>query len=149
VVPSPSAGLPAFASFLGHAVRLGEVVRAVGYRGHMSVDGIALADGAVLVNEFNGRIGGSTHIHLIGERVLGSGYLDRRVLVARSRCGWPSTADALAAISAAGLAYDRDHGTGAIVSGDDGQCLLVGETTAGALELERRLIEALAAGPRP
>jgi hypothetical protein len=149
VVPSPSAGLPDFARFLGHATRLGEVVREVGYRGNMSVDGIALADGTVLVNEFNGRIGGSTHIHLIGERVLGPGYLERRVLVARSRCGWASTVDALAAIASAGLAYERDRGTGAIISGDDGQCLLVGETMTGALELEQRLIGALAAGAAP
>jgi hypothetical protein len=148
VVPPPSADLPEFGRFLGHAVRIGEVLRAIGYRGHTSIDGIVLPDGAVLVNEFNGRIGGSTHIHLIGERVLGADYLDKRVLVARSRCGWPATADALDVIDSAGLAYDRERGTGAIISGDDGQCLFVGETTAGALELEQRFVEALAAGPR-
>lgn len=150
VIPPPSADLPAFPGFLDHAARLGDTVRALGYRGSMSVDAIVTPGGEILFNEFNCRIGGSTHIHRIADALLGPGYLNDRVLIARSRCGWPSLTDALAALAEHGLAFDPQTRCGVVIAGDSrgtpgpsGQCLIAAPSAEQAVRTEAALVAAL------
>lgn len=143
IVPPPSAGLPAFKGFLESAGRLGRVYQAVGYRGRVSVDAIVTPDRRILFNELNGRVGGSTHVHHLGERLIGAGYLHDRVLVARNRCDWNSVAGSVKILAESGLEFDRSKRTGILVTGDDGQLLIVAAHLAAAAELESAAVAAL------
>ncbi|MDR7273617.1 preATP grasp domain-containing protein [Catenuloplanes atrovinosus] len=147
VVPAPSAALPRFDDFLGDATRVGETVRVLGYRGRMSIDAIVTPGEDILLTEFNGRVGGSTHLHLIGERLVGPDYLRERVLIGRNRCGWNSVGEALGTLRDRGLAYDVTDRAGVLIAGDDGQCLMVGKSLDHALELERAMITELGVDP--
>jgi hypothetical protein len=108
----PAQGLPAEAekALVDGALRLGEAVRAIGYRGVLSADAIVTPEQDVLFTEYNGRVTGSTHIYgRIGERLVGSGYgKDRMILERVWPPEWftPSFATAHRTITKAGLAYD-------------------------------------------
>lgn len=143
VVPPPSADLPAFGSFLASAQRLGEVFRSIGFRGRMGLDAIVTPEQEILFNESNGRLAGSTHVHHIGEEVIGGDYLADRVLIARSRCSWESVGAAVKILAEAGLQYAPATRTGVLLAGDDGQLLIVAPTPDQALELERSTVAAL------
>lgn len=143
IVPPPSSGLPAFDGFLTSARRLGVVYQAVGYRGRVSLDAIVTPDGAILFNELNGRVGGSTHIHHIGELVIGGDYLRDRTLLARNRCAWQSVAEAIRVLAESGLQYDPASRSGVLVTGDDGQLLMVANDLAAATGLETAAAVAL------
>lgn len=93
-------------------------VRTLGYRGLINIDGIIDGDGQILFNEFNGRLGGTTHLHWLGEAAVGAGYTERRVFVSNNDWQVPSFAEALAQIETAGLAYDRDRATGVVITCD-------------------------------
>jgi hypothetical protein len=143
IVPPPSSGLPAFTGFLASARRLGFVYQAIGYRGRVSLDAIVTPDGRILFNELNGRVGGSTHIHHIGERVIGGDYLHDRVLLARNRCAWDSVQAAVRILAESGLRYDPATRSGILLTGDDGQLLMVAADLAAATELEAAAADVL------
>lgn len=72
------------AEMIAHSRRLCEALHAVGYRGVLSADAIVTPDGKVLFTEYNGRSTGSTHTYrIIGEKIVGPGYADDRVIVER------------------------------------------------------------------
>lgn len=143
VVPPPSESLPAFGQFLAAGERIGRAYQAVGYRGRASLDAIVTPDAEILFNELNGRLGGSTHIHHLGEQVIGGNYLHDRVLVARNRCSWQSVGTALKLLDEAGLRYAGASRSGVLLSGDDGQLLFVAADLPAALALERAAVDAL------
>lgn len=150
VIPPPSAELPSYPGFLENARRIGETVRALGYRGPISIDAIVVPSGEILFNEFNGRVGGSTHIHRIGDHLIGPEHWTDRALIARSRCGWDSLAGAVATLETQGLAFDPATRTGVVIAGDShgtpgpsGQCLIVAPTVPEAREMEARLVVVL------
>lgn len=143
IVPPPSNRLPAFDGFLTSAQRLGSVYQAIGYRGRASLDAIVTPDGKILFNELNGRVGGSTHVHHIGERLIGGDYLHDRVLLARNRCAWDSVADTVGILAESGLQYEPATRSGILVTGDDGQLLMVAADLAAATELEAAAATAL------
>lgn len=148
VIPPPCAKLAAFPGFLTSAGRVGEALRGLGYRGHVSVDAIVTPDGRILFNEVNGRVSGSTHIHHIAERLVGPGYGHTRVLISRNRCGWPSMSEALSTLDEHRLTFDPATRTGVLIAGDDigaskpcGQFLVVAETLEEAQSVEEALIK--------
>ncbi|MPY57501.1 preATP grasp domain-containing protein [Streptomyces spongiae] len=152
IVPAPSAELPAFPGFLDAVRLLCEPIHAVGYRGIVSVDAIVTPDQDILINEFNCRTGGSTHIHRIGERVVGADYFEERVLVELRRCTFPPFATAVEALRTHGLAYDPATRTGVLVTVDDGsptggfgEYVVVAEDADGVRELELAVGELFAA----
>lgn len=151
IVPAPSAGLDAFDGFLDAVRRLCEPIHAMGYRGIVSVDAIVTPDDDILINEFNCRVGGSTHIHRIGEQVVGEDYFDRRVLVELRRCTFPPFAVLARALAEHGLAYDPATRTGVLITVDDnspaggfGEYCVVGENHAQAAEWEQSVAALLA-----
>lgn len=143
VIPPPSSAPESLARFLDSAGRLGAAVRAIGYRGPISIDAIRTPTGDIMFNEFNGRVGGSTHAHRIGELVIGGPYLQDRVLLMRSRCSWSSLPDTLRVLREHGLAYDPATRTGVLITGDDWQYMVVGETEEQASTMEDETIKVL------
>ncbi|MFD9790938.1 peptide ligase PGM1-related protein [Streptomyces sp. NPDC059070] len=147
VVPAQSADHPGFPHFLAEAHRLCETVRAMGYQGPISVDGIVTPDGRILINEFNGRVGGSTHINYVAEQLVGADFLRERVLIQRHQWQVPSFAGAVAALEERGLAFDADTRTGVVITSDDSRAggtveyCLIAEDLAAAEKAERILGE--------
>ncbi|MFJ3825565.1 preATP grasp domain-containing protein [Streptomyces nodosus] len=145
IVPAPSERLAAFAAFLDDSRRLSETLRRMGYRGSLSVDAIVTPEEQVLVNEINGRVVGSAHIHRIGEELVGEDYTSARVLIEKRRVAFPDFRTTLDKLVAAGLAYDRSRRTGVVVTVHDnartggfgGSCLIARDDVAArALEEE-------------
>ncbi|MHC3469497.1 preATP grasp domain-containing protein [Streptomyces sp. 7R007] len=138
IVPAPSQRLAAFAGFLDDSRRLSETLRRIGYRGSLSVDAIVTPDERVLVNEINGRVVGSAHIHRIGEELVGAHYPSERVLIEKRRVAFPDFRTTLDKLTAAGLAYDPERRTGVVVTVHDngrtggfgGSCLIAEDEAA-------------------
>ncbi|MGW5662759.1 preATP grasp domain-containing protein [Streptomyces sp. NPDC003758] len=146
ITPSPSAGTAEFAPFLRHAERLAGVVRALGYRGQLSVDGVLTPDGDTFLTEINARSGGATHDHCILRTLVGR---DDRVLVDRRRCDFPPLGPLLAELHAQGLAFDPVSRTGVVVTVHDGgtgsetgEFAVIAEDLAAAEQAEKA-VEAL------
>lgn len=151
IVPAPSAELPAFPGFLEAVQRLCRPIHALGYRGIVSIDAIVTPDRNILINEFNCRTGGSTHIHRIGERVVGGDYFEERILVELRRCTFPPFATIVQALSDRGLAYDPTSRTGVLITVDDlgasggfGEYCVVARDAAHVQELEHAVADLLA-----
>lgn len=146
IVPAPSADLPSFSLFLDDSLRLCETLRRMGYRGSISVDAIVTPDEKILVNEINGRVVGSAHIHRIGEELVGPGYLKDRVVVEKRRVAFPDFRTTVAELAAASLAFDRTTGTGVLVTvhdnartGGHGGACLVAEDEGAVRALEEEM----------
>ncbi|WP_030625035.1 peptide ligase PGM1-related protein [Streptomyces sclerotialus] len=119
VIPAKATAHPEFPRFLDEAHRLCETVRTMGYRGPISVDGIVTPDDEILLNEFNGRVGGSTHINYLAEQLVGDDFLRERLLIQRHHWPVPSFEEAVRRLEREGLAYDRDERTGVVLTSDD------------------------------
>ncbi|MYV57213.1 peptide ligase PGM1-related protein [Streptomyces sp. SID3212] len=151
IVPAPSAELPAFPGFLDAVRRLCHPIHAMGYRGIVSIDAIVTPARNILINEFNCRTGGSTHIHRIGERVVGDDYFEERILVELRRCTFPPFTTTVQALADHGLAYDPDSRTGVLITVDDssasggfGEYCVVARDAGHAQELEQAVEDLLA-----
>lgn len=145
IVPAPSRHLPGFGAFLGGGQELCETLRTMGYRGIVSVDAIVTPEDTILINEFNCRVGGSTHIHTLGEKVVGEDYFDTTVLMELRRCDFPAFEDFLALLETEGLSY-RPGTAGIIVTvaddsghGKSGEYCIVAKDMDDAEEIEKRL----------
>ncbi|GAA1573478.1 peptide ligase PGM1-related protein [Actinomadura kijaniata] len=145
VIPGMETSPDARRAFLDQARALCEPIRAMGYRGLINIDGLAAPDGRVLVGEFNGRLGGTTHLHWLGERLVGPGYLDERLLVTRNRWSVPALDAALSALRAGGLAFDTADRRGVVIMCDHTRAsgaveyCVVAEDAGDAREMEGRL----------
>ncbi|ARF63852.1 MULTISPECIES: peptide ligase PGM1-related protein [Streptomyces] len=104
--------------FLDAAARLCEPVRAMGYRGLINIDGLAAPGGRVVLSEYNGRLGGTTHLHWFGENLVGPDYLTERVLVTRNKWRVPSFPETVRALERSGLAFDPVTRAGVIIACD-------------------------------
>ncbi|MFI6519871.1 peptide ligase PGM1-related protein [Spirillospora sp. NPDC050679] len=134
-------------AFLDQARTLCEPIRAMGYRGLINIDGLAASDGRVLVGEFNGRLGGTTHLHWLGDHLVGPGYLDERLLVTRNRWSVPALDAVLSTLRAEELAFDPADRRGVVIMCDHTRAsgaveyCVVAEDAADARETEGRLTE--------
>lgn len=133
--------------------RLCVPLQAMGYRGYINIDGILTPSGDVMLTEFNGRLGGTTHLHWIGETFLGPDYAREHLLVTRNRWKVPSLEQTLARLRDRGLSFDRARGHGVIVTNDQVSqsggveyCAVAGDRR-GAELLEKALADLFADGP--
>jgi hypothetical protein len=72
------------AELCAQSMALASLAQSLGYCGRFDCDVILTRDGRFIVNEFNGRVGGATHIDVLCERLIGPGYLDEVVLLTRN-----------------------------------------------------------------
>ncbi len=128
----------------GH--QLSSALRATGYRGTLSADAIVTPDAKVLFSEYNGRITGSTHIYsIIGARIVGKEWMQKRVLLERR--GWkaPSFQAAVDMLNNSGLAFDPKTRSGVVLTGTFIPTrkvisyTVVAEDLAAAIRLEEKL----------
>ncbi|GAB3143266.1 hypothetical protein GCM10027290_19410 [Micromonospora sonneratiae] len=150
IVPAQSIGPDVRDRLVAAGRRLCEPIRVLGYRGNISTDAILTPDGEIVFTETNGRITGSTHLHtVVGGRLLGDGYRDRRVIMERGGWAVPSFTGGLEQLTAAGLAYDPATRTGVILTSGylptDGSVVycVVAEDLASVRNYERRLADLL------
>jgi hypothetical protein len=150
----PSAVPPyQLAAFIAHAAELARLCCDLGYDGLVNIDGIVTTGGAVIVNEFNGRIGGCSHIHRILEAVAGPRYGDRLVTLSHSRIVALSIDQVFRLMEERKLAFDRDAGCGIVVTGEDAagsghlEYLSIAPTRAEAVRLEAEFESLLGAEP--
>jgi hypothetical protein len=129
--------------------RVAEIAGEIGYRGNLSVDVIVTVDDEVVVNEINARLGGCSHIHVLAKRLLGKQYGDRYVLCARNDVKAPAFEELQQLLARHGLAFDRAQGRGVLILAHDDiytqtiQYLVIDRAKEAALEIERRLLDAL------
>ncbi|MFC5050528.1 hypothetical protein ACFPK9_07880 [Rubritalea spongiae] len=101
------------------AHRLASSYHAIGYRGYLSADGLINDDGDYVFTEMNARIGGSLPIYGgVWERVVHAGQsVDRYVVQHLSPNHWPNlaTEELLRRLDSAGLLYDQESRTGAVL----------------------------------
>jgi hypothetical protein len=110
VIPAAGVDPERMAEVIRGGRQLCEALRALGYRGILSADAMVTPHGQVLFNEYNGRSTGSTHTYqIIGEKIIGRGYADDRIIV--ERIGWgpwqvSGFAEAERLLKDSGLFYD-------------------------------------------
>jgi hypothetical protein len=119
VLPPTSVPDESEATFARHALELSSVVNRMGYRGLINIDGLTTRDGGpVVLNEFNGRLGGSTHLHWIGENLVGKDYTRERQFVSNNDWKVPSFSAAVDLLARAGLAFDPSSAEGVVLTCD-------------------------------
>lgn len=145
-------------TFIAGATELARLCCDLGYDGLINIDGIVTVDGRVIYNEFNGRIGGCSHIHHILQRVAGPAYADRRVVASHHRnvaCGIGQVLDLL---RRSRLAFSMETGQGVILTAEDTaesgylEYLSIARSHAEAVQLEaafERMLDAGAHEERP
>ncbi|RCV48913.1 preATP grasp domain-containing protein [Marinitenerispora sediminis] len=152
VIPGTATTEEVRRTFMDAVLALCEPVRAMGYRGLINVDGIATPDGRVLLTEFNGRLGGTTHLHWFGTNLVGADYLGSRLLVTRNRWRVPSLAAAIGALEAAGLAFDPGRRRGVVIACDHSrqagavEYCAIAEDRRDAEEMEKTLADLFSTG---
>jgi hypothetical protein len=117
VIPAQALTPVTRATLLAAGQRMARAVHAMGYRGYLSTDAVLTPAGEIFITETNGRISGSTHLHIaIEDRVLDAAHRGRRVLL--EHYGWavPSFVDAVERLTDAGLGFDRHTGTGVLLT---------------------------------
>lgn len=155
IVPAPSRDLPGFDDFLKGGRNICETLRAMGYRGIVSVDAIVTPDKSILINEFNCRVGGSTHIHTLGQQVVGEDYFDTTVLMELRRCEFPPFESFLRLLESEELSYQRG-GSGIVVTvaddsghGESGEYCIIAKNMDEAEQIEKRLAGILQSVDQP
>lgn len=105
---------------------LSDSARAMGYRGLANIDGVVTPGGRMFLTEFNARQGGTTHMHWIGENLVGPHYQDTCVILARNHLPVVSFASAVDVLSREGLAFDETNREGVVLTCDHStQCGVV------------------------
>jgi hypothetical protein len=150
IVPGYRSHDDAFAELTTSSHRLCRVLRTMGYRGPLSVDAIVTPDGRLLVSEINCRQGGPTHIHELGRKIFGPGYLTDAVLSEDRKKRLPPLGEFVTELDREGIHYDPARKEGVVVTLDDvgpgkgfGECCVIGPTASRVEELESRVARLL------
>jgi len=106
-------------SFVASATELARLACDLGYDGLINIDGIVTPDGCVICNEFNGRIGGCSHIHHILQLLAGPAYGNSHVVASHSRNIALGLDRVLDLLRHAKLDFDAAVGRGVILTAED------------------------------
>lgn len=128
---------------------LAALAQSIGYTGHLDCDAILTQEGRLIFNEFNGRTGGATHIDALCQRLLGADYLDKAVLLTRNAARSPEFHTLMLLLDDSSLKFQRERGTGIIITQDNTtetgtmEYIAVGRHREEAAAYEQRLEDAL------
>lgn len=142
------------AEFHRLAERLAELVRVLGYRGLINIDGIRTPAGRTLITEFNGRFSGITYLHAMLRRIVGPRYAHHRH-VAAGTLHAESIEDAMAKLAAAGAEFDPVAREGVVLTADGSEepdsfaYCAIGRSAQALAALEAIIDSGGAAAPRP
>jgi hypothetical protein len=119
IVPAQALNPAGQAALVDAGMRVCRVLHLMGYRGYLSTDAVLTPGGEIFLTETNGRMSGSTHLHVvIHRRLLDTVHRGRRVALELHDWPVPSFAAAAERLSAAGLAFDRSTGSGVVLTSD-------------------------------
>lgn len=139
-------------AFIAGATELARMCCDLGYDGLINIDGIITIDGRVIYNEFNGRVGGCSHIHHILHSVAGAGYGDALSVASHSRSISVGIDNVLGILRQANLDFEPEAGRGIILTAEDAansgfiEYLSVARSHAEAMQLETVFERMLDAG---
>lgn len=145
-------------AFVAGATELARLACDLGYDGLINIDGIVTGGGRIIYNEFNGRIGGCSHIHHILHAVAGPAYGDRLVVASHSRGTGLGIDRVLDLLRQAKLAFEPATDRGVILAGEDTagsghlEYLSIAPSRAEAMQIEAAfewMLDAGAAQERP
>ena len=145
VVPAQGLGEAVRAALLRVCLQLSGVLHAIGYRGYVSIDAVLTPTGQIFITEWNARLSGCTHLHLVvHRRLLKPAHQGHRVALEQHDWVVPSFGAAVQRLTDAGLAFDKETGTGVLLTSDvtpDATVTycMVAENLTGARALERGL----------
>jgi len=145
VVPAQGLGQAARTALVQACLQLSGVMHAIGYRGYVSIDAVLTPAGQIFITEWNARLSGCTHLHLVvHRRLLKPEHQGHRVAWEQHDWVVPSFEAAVQRLDDAGLAFDKDTGTGVLLTSDvtpenTVTYCMVAENLAGVRALERRL----------
>ncbi|MFE4520079.1 peptide ligase PGM1-related protein [Kitasatospora sp. NPDC056783] len=121
ITPAVGPDIDVHAELVDQAARLCEALRVIGYRGTLSADAVLTPKGEIYFHETNARFTGSSFSHdVVLGRLLREEHRGSRHVLELAGLAVPSFAEALAALVAAGLAFDPVTGTGVLYSCDLG-----------------------------
>lgn len=128
---------------------LARLVAGFGYRGMINFDAVFLDNGCPIFLEYNGRCGGTTHIHTAASLLMGHDYMDRQIILTRNKVEAPKFGDLQSMIKALGLNYDRESREGIVVMTEDTsrtgtmEYLVTAESDSRAMEIEEVFLSSL------
>lgn len=127
------------------ALLLAGLAQSIGYAGSFDCDAILTQEGRLIFNEFNGRVGGATHMDVLCRRLLGPGYLDEVVLLTRNAVRSPEFYRLMMLLDDNSLHFQRERGIGIIIAQDNTaetgtmEYIAIGRTRDEAAAYEERL----------
>lgn len=145
-IPTRSLDEYSLAEFISGSTQLAKVAKDKGYVGKINIDGILTDQGDVLFSEINGRIGGCSHIHYIGEKLYGRNYGSSYFFLTKNKVKVPGDfASLLNTLLDEELLVRNKHETGVVILTEDMRMnntieyLVVGNTYDDALSIETQL----------
>lgn len=147
-------GNRAHTEVVGHARTFLDLVRQIGYRGHVNIDGLVTVAGHIYFHEINARWGGSLVYHEVGDRLLGHGYADHSLVSSALGTDPVPFEQLVSLIDESRLAFDPDTRTGVVPlagSSDLGggtESVVLGRDAAEVRDLKGRLSACIAGRAR-
>lgn len=148
IVPPQDASHDAVTEVAAGGRQVCEILRTIGYRGYVSADAIVTPQGEVFFTEANGRVTGSTHLHItVRKRILARSNHGPRVLIESEGWAVSTYGAAVDALDSSGLGYRDATGIGVVITANyvpvDGTVMycVVGRTYEESRSLEASLLQ--------
>ncbi|MGW1846665.1 preATP grasp domain-containing protein [Streptomyces sp. NPDC001966] len=113
----PLAGVPEGSqeTFLGEAARMAHAIQKIGYVGLVNIDAVISSNGDVWFNEVNARIGGSTHLSRIPEKLVGPDWTATHILMSGTISSAPPIRTLTEQLSDNQLSWNAERQEGIVV----------------------------------
>lgn len=121
------------AKLIDGSTKLSLLTQSLGYVGMINYDAVFKEDGTPVFLEFNGRAGGTTHIHHVAKKLFGVDYMDTRHIITRNKVRCTHFYETLARLHDAGVLYDASTRIGLLVMTEDSERKGTMEYLIGAL----------------
>lgn len=137
------------AKMMAGSTALASLVSEIGYIGMINFDIVFTKKGDPLFLEFNGRCGGTTHIHTICLSMFGPNYAREFAFVTRNMVKAGSFNEVIQQLDAEGLLFHPSMDQGVIILAEDTNrtgtidYLVAAKTSTDSLQLEERLLRLL------
>lgn len=134
------------AQLMSGSALLAKMAADLGYVGMINFDAVFDSCGRPVFLEYNGRCGGTTHIHALAESMLGADYMDRFHLITRNKVPSIPFSSAYTLLDQAGLLFEKQRREGLFIMTDDTarkgtiEYLIVASSPSRATQLEQQVL---------